>query len=100
MIKLKRKPTHPGEILREDVLPELRMSTAEFARQLRVSRQNVHKILQEKAAISPEMALRLGTLLGNGPGIWLRMQQNYDLWESERRVSDILKKIKLVKLAA
>src|SRR5687768_9181069 len=75
-----RCPTHPGEILREDVLPALELSVSEAARQLGVTRQMLHRILAERAAITPEMAVRIGRFCGNGPSVWLRMQQAYDLW--------------------
>ena len=77
----KRRPTHPGAILREDVLPSLAMTQAAFAKRLGVSRLTVSEVLHEKRAVSPDMAMRLGRLLGNGPEIWLRMQQTLDLWE-------------------
>jgi addiction module HigA family antidote len=77
----KRRPTHPGAILREDVLPSLAMTQAEFAKRLGVSRLTVSELLHERRAVSPDMAMRLGRLLGNGPEIWLRMQQSLDLWE-------------------
>ena len=88
-----RPPTHPGEILREDVLPALDLSVSEAARQLRITRQTLHRVLSGKAGISPEMAVRLGKFCGNGPGLWLRMQQSYDLWHAERRLGDELEKI-------
>ena len=88
-----RPPTHPGEILREDVLPSLDLSVSEAARQLRITRQTLHRVLSGKAGISPEMAVRLGKFCGNGPGLWLRMQQSYDLWHAERRLGDELEKI-------
>ena len=81
-----RTPTHPGELLREDVLPRLHLSVSEAARQLRVTRQTLHRILASRAAVTPEMAIRLGKFCGNGPGLWLRMQQAYDLWHAERRL--------------
>jgi len=71
----RRPPTHPGEILRGDVLPALDLSVAEAARQLRVTRQTLHRVLSGRSGISPEMAVRLGKFCGNGPGLWLRMQQ-------------------------
>jgi addiction module HigA family antidote len=80
------EPTHPGAILREDVLPALGLSVSEAARQLRVSRQMLHSILAERSAISPEMAVRLGRFCGNGPGLWLRMQTEHDLWHAERKL--------------
>jgi addiction module HigA family antidote len=84
--RLERPPTHPGEILREDVLPRLGVSVSEAARRLRVTRQTLHRILAGRAAITPEMAVRLGKFCGNGPTLWLRMQQAYDLWHAERRL--------------
>ncbi len=87
----KRKPTHPGAILREDVLPHLGMSVSEFARNLGVSRQTLHSVLAERSSVSPEMALRLGALLGNGPQLWVDMQTKYDLWLAEEKLHDILK---------
>ena len=85
-----RQPTHPGEILKEDVLPTLNLSIAEAARQLGVSRQALHKVLAGTVAVTPEMALRLGRWCGNGPGLWLRMQQAHDLWAAERKMSAAL----------
>src|SRR5512143_3758318 len=86
-------PVHPGEILREDVLPALRLSVTEAARQLGVARQTLHRILAGKAAVTPEMAVRLGKFCGNGPGLWLRLQQTYDLWHAEQRLANELAKI-------
>ena len=77
----KRPPTHPGAILREDVLPALKMTQKEFADWIGVSRLTVSEILNEKRTITPDMAMRLGKALRNGPEIWLRMQQALDLWE-------------------
>lgn len=81
-----RPPVHPGEILREDVLPGLAMPVSTAARHLGVTRQALHRVLAETAAISPEMALRIGKFCGNGPEIWLRMQADHDLWHAARRV--------------
>jgi addiction module HigA family antidote len=72
-------PMHPGELLREDVLPALGRTRAEIARLLGVSRQTLHAILTERAPVTPEMALRLGKLCGNGPDLWLALQSRYDL---------------------
>jgi antitoxin HigA-1 len=81
-----RPPTHPGAIIREDVLPALEMSKSEFAAALGISRQMLHGILTEKHAITAEMAVKLGHVLGNGPGLWIRMQQAHDLWHAERKI--------------
>ncbi len=88
-----RPPTHPGALLREDVLPELGLTVSETARQLRVSRQTLHRIMNGEHAITPAMAVRLGKFCGNGPGLWLRMQQSYDLWHAEQALRDELEKI-------
>jgi len=89
----RRQPVHPGEILREDVLPALRLSVAEAARQLRVPRQALHRILSGRSAVTPEMALRLGRFCGNGPDLWLRMQQAHDLWRAREELRAELEKI-------
>ena len=93
---IKRAPVHPGEILREDVIKNLGMSVSEAARRLCVSRQQLHRILACTHPISTEMALRIGKFAGNGPGLWLRMQQAYDLWHAESRMADELSKIDTV----
>jgi addiction module HigA family antidote len=85
-----RCPTHPGEVLRDDVLPALGVSVAAFARAIGVSRQTVHAILSGDKGITPAMALRIGKFVGNGPGLWLRMQQAYDLWVAERALAQTL----------
>jgi addiction module HigA family antidote len=88
-----RQPTHPGAILREDVLPALGLSVSETARQLGVTRQTLHRIMAERVSITPEMAVRLGRFCGNGPGLWLRMQQACDLWRAERELGAELERI-------
>jgi antitoxin HigA-1 len=96
----RRKPTHPGELLREDVFPSLKISVSEAARKLRVSRQTLHRILAGNAGITANMAVRLGKFCGNGPGLWLRMQQAHDLWHAEQQLADELTKIPTVPAAA
>lgn len=95
----KRRPTHPGAILREDVLPAMRISVSEFARRIGVSRQVLHRILAESHGITPEMALRIGEFLGNGPELWLRMQQDYDLWQARGALKPTLDRIRRNKAA-
>lgn len=90
LLREKRCPTHPGELLKEDVLPALRLPVAEAARQLGVSRQTLYKILAQTSPVTPEMAVRLGKWCGNGPGLWLRMQQAFDLWHAERAMAEAL----------
>lgn len=92
-IHRRRAPTHPGELLREEILPAMNESVTAFARAIGVSRQSVHRILAEEKGITPEMALRIGKHVGNGPNVWLRMQQAYDLWQAERALAQVLKEI-------
>jgi addiction module HigA family antidote len=86
--KRKLPPTHPGEILREDVLPALGISIVEAAAKLAVTRQTLHRIMARTnpRPVTPEMAVRLGKLCGNGPRLWLNLQTAYDLWRAERQV--------------
>lgn len=95
----KRKPTHPGAVLREDVLPALEMTQAEFGRRLGVSRLTVSELLLEKRALSPELAARLGKLLNTSPESWLRMQEALDLWQVSQH-PEKLAGIKPLKVAA
>ena len=88
-----RKPSHPGVLLREVVLPAMRVSIAQAAREMGVSRQQLHKILAEKRAVTAEMAARLGKYCGNGPELWLNMQGAYDLWHAQHSLADVLDSI-------
>lgn len=76
-------PPHPGEILREDVLPELKISVTEAARQLGISRVQFSRFINGRAAVSPDLAIRLAMWLGGSAQSWLRMQVDYDLWQLE-----------------
>jgi addiction module HigA family antidote len=80
----RRKPTHPGEVLREDVLPALRMSQTELAKRLGVSRLSVSELLHARRALSPDMAVRIAKFTNTSAESWLRMQAAVDLWELER----------------
>lgn len=88
-----RIPTHPGALLREDVLPALNMSVASAAKALGVSRQMLHRILAEKAPVTPEMAVRLGKFCGNGPDIWVRMQAAHDVAKATIELADEVRRI-------
>ena len=94
-----REPTHPGALLREDVLPAIGEPVMAVAKKLGVTRQHLHRVLAEKAPVTP-MALRLGKFCGNGPGLWLRMQQAYDLWHAERALRKVVAKIPTAKARA
>ena len=94
-----RKPTHPGAVMREDVIPASGLTIGEAAQRLGVTRQTLHRILAEKSGITPGMALRIGKFCGNGPTLWLRMQEAYDLWHAERELADVIAKIQPAKAA-
>lgn len=96
----KRKPTHPGAILREDVLPALNLTQTDFAKRLGVSRVTVSEVLHEKRALSPDMALRLAKLLDTTPESWLNMQQTLDLWELANLHKETYAAIQSLKMAA
>jgi len=78
---MKRRPTHPGEMLREDFLPDYGLSTSRLAEAVGVSRQSINELLRERRAVSPEMALRLARLFGNTPEFWMNAQRAVDLWD-------------------
>lgn len=80
-----RRPTHPGAVLREDVLPALEVSQGRFAELLGVSRLTVSQLLHEHRALSPDMAMRLEKLLDTSAESWLRMQAAVDLWEARQK---------------
>ena len=80
-----RCPSHPGALL-ADIIPETRKSKVEIARLLGISRQQLYDILGEDKPVSANVAVRLGKLFGNGPGVWLRMQAAYDAWHASRDV--------------
>ena len=95
-----RRPTHPGELFRDIVLPELGLSVSEAARQLGVSRQTLHAIMSGRSAVTAEMALRFGKFCGNGPGLWMRMQQAFDLWDAQTELNGQLDRIPVYSVAA
>jgi addiction module HigA family antidote len=80
-----RKPTHPGAVIREDVLPALGITQAQLANHLGVSRLSVSDILLEKRGVSAEMAIRIADAIGGTPESWLRMQEAIDLWEAKQK---------------
>lgn len=79
-----RCPTHPGALLREDVIPATGKTKAEIAELLGISRQHLYDLLRERKPVSPAVAVRLGKLFGDGAGVWVRMQAAYDTWHAER----------------
>jgi len=87
---LKRRPTHPGEILREDFLPDYELNASSLAEAIGVSRQSINELLRERRSLSPEMALRLARLFGNTPEFWLNAQRAVDLWDASEAIKDVV----------
>lgn len=85
---MKRKPTHPGEMLREDFLPDYSLTVSGLAEAIGVSRQSINELLRERRSVSPEMALRLARLFGNSPEFWLNAQRAVDLWEAAQLIEN------------
>lgn len=96
---MKRRPTHPGEMLREDFLPDFALSVAGLADAAGVSRQSINELLRGRRAVSPEMALRLGKLFGNTPEFWLNAQRAVDLWDAAQTLKSEMAKIKPLRVA-
>lgn len=94
-----RRPIHPGEILREDFLPEYGLSVTALAEAAGVSRQSINELLRERRAVTPEMALRLGKLFGNAPEFWLNLQRSVDLWDAARGLKQAIAHIRPLQVA-
>ena len=91
---MRRRPTHPGEMLREDFMPDFELSVSSLAQAIGVSRQSINELLRERRAISPEMALRLARLFANSAEFWLNAQRAVDLWEAEQSIKKDLEQIR------
>lgn len=87
----KRKPTHPGEILREDVIKPLGLTVTEAAKRLGVTRKTLSELLNCKASLSPEMAVRISKATRTTPESWLYMQAKLDLWNAEQKPTKVEK---------
>ena len=90
----KIKPTHPGEMLREDFMPDYKLTTSRLAAKLGVSRQTVNELVLERRAVSPVMAMRLSRLFGNSPEFWLNAQRAVDLWKAQKERRREIERIK------
>jgi addiction module HigA family antidote len=91
-----RAPVHPGLFFERNILPEFlrqRRTISDVAKLLGISRQTLHRVMAGQSSITPDMAVRLGRLCGNGPGLWLNMQARYDGWEATQRLGEQLKNI-------
>lgn len=85
-----RKPTHPGEVLREDVIKSLGLTVTEAARRLRVTRKTLSALINCKASLSPEMAVRIGKATKTSPESWLYMQAKLDIWVAEQKPTEVV----------
>jgi addiction module HigA family antidote len=95
----KIRPTHPGEMLRDDFLPDYGLTISGLAEALGVSRQTINELLRARRALSPEMALRLSRLFGNSAEFWLNAQRAVDLWDAARTLRTKIRRIKPLRVA-
>ncbi|MEP7012016.1 MAG: HigA family addiction module antitoxin [Acidobacteriota bacterium] len=93
------RPTHPGEMLREDFLPDFELTASGLAEAIGVSRQTVNELLRGRRAASPGMALRLSRLFGNSADFWLNAQRAVDLWDAAQAIKEEVQRIKPLKAA-
>ena len=98
-IRMNRRPTHPGEMLREDFLPDFGLTATSLAEAIGVSRQSINELLRERRSVSPSMALRLAKLFGNSPEFWLNAQRAVDLWDTAQIIQDDVTRIQTLQPA-
>ncbi len=97
--QMKRRPTHPGEMLLEDFMPDYGLTVAGLAKAIGVSRQSINELLRTRRAVSPEMALRLARLFGNSAEFWLNAQRAVDLWDAAEGFQYDVARIKPLRVA-
>jgi len=91
-----RKPTHPGKLIKEDLLPETGISQSQLANLMGVSRRTISEIIHERRKITPDIAFRLAKVFNSTPEMWLNMQQAVDIWEINRNYGQEYEKIRPV----
>lgn len=96
-LRMKRRPTHPGDMLREDFLPDYGLTVSRLATSVGVSRQTINELLRGRRAVSPEMSLRLARLFGNSPEFWLNAQRAVDLWDATQAIKNDVARIKPIR---
>jgi addiction module HigA family antidote len=96
---MRRRPIHPGAMLREDFMPDYGLTVTGLAEAAGVSRQSMNELLRERRAVSPEMALRLSRLFGNSPEFWLNAQRAVDLWDAAQKLKGAVDRIKPLRVA-
>jgi len=97
--KMKRRPTHPGQMLQEDFMADYDLTVASLAEALGVSRQSINELLRMRRAVSPEMALRLSRLFGNSAEFWLNAQRAVDLHDAEQAIRKEVARITPLRVA-
>jgi addiction module HigA family antidote len=97
--QMKRRPTHPGEMLHEDFMPDYGLTVVGLAEAVGVSRQSINELLRGRRAVSPEMALRLSRLFGNSAEFWLKAQRAVDLWDAAQDMKADIVRIKPLRVA-
>ena len=93
-------PPHPGEVLKDGVFADNLVSVTDAAAALGVTRVSLSRVLNGKAGVSAEMAVRLGKWLGTGPEVWINMQAQYELWKAEQALKTLVRKFPRLKQAA
>lgn len=91
--KLKRMPTHPGEILKEDFMVPLNLTQTELAKDLKTTFRTINEIINGKRSISPEMALKLARYFGTTPDVWMGLQADYDLYRADVKTRRLIDEI-------
>ena len=86
MVRRSMPVKHPGKLIKSELIEETGLTVTEIANLVQVSRQAVSNLMNEKADVSPEMALRISMVFGSSPDIWLRLQAKYDLEKATRRI--------------
>jgi antitoxin HigA-1 len=94
MSSMTRKPTHPGEILKEEFLEPLGLSQSQLAQELSTTFRTINEIVNEKRNVSPEMAIKLSRYFGTTPELWLNLQNQHDLYTARQRKQALLEKIR------
>jgi addiction module HigA family antidote len=94
--RIERRPTHPGEMLREEYMPDYGLTVSDLAKRIGVSRQSVNELVHERRNLSTEMAIRLARLFGDSPQSWLNLQRNVDIWDAENGFHDEFENIQRI----
>ena len=96
---MRRRPTHPGEMLQEDFMADFHLTVSGLADAVGVSRQSINELLRGRRAVSPEMSLRLSRLFGNSPEFWLNAQRAVDLWDASQAIKNDVARIRPLHVA-